>query len=442
MRVWTVPEGPTDEEFQRAQFDKFMEANPDITVELQFFAPDSYANAMQLAFTGGAEDAPDVFRQSGAGRLLLRDLHQRGWIQPLDEFLTDDFTSRFPDWVYDSQRSPLYVDGAAYGVPRPDPQVQALNPLFYNVDVLDRFGFSEPPSTWSEMREMAEVITTDGNREVYGTSGFGFLIMQRFAGTHPYGGDNEVPIDLRTGEPMASDGSFVDLVEFGQSMQRDEIFSPGWEAWGGRDAIQQMAAGRLGFYMFPIHHAYEIRKVNPDINLALAAPPMPDSGQVGTLRPRNENLGFWFMSSEARSAEAAWRVLDFFGSVEFQRAAFEAEKQISVIPEVYEGIEVDQDTQRLRELADELVRTQPDPFQVDPAAGEFYNAVVEDGPRPTVRERFNDSLKDASIDFASFAEEYDAQVDTVLEDVLGRGIIDSMDPFMFPGWDPLEDYIG
>lgn len=440
VRVWTVPEGPSDEAFQRAQFDTFMKDNPDVKVELQFFAPDAYGNAMQLAFTGGGDDVPDVFRQSGAGELLLRQVQRKGWIQPLDEFVTDDFTSRFPEWVF-ADGSPLLVDGDLYGVPRPDPRVQALRPLFYNIDVLDQFGFDAPPATWSEMREIAAKISTDGNNEVYGTAGLNFLTLQRLAGPQPYGNDNDPPISLLTGEPMFSDPSFQQMVEFGRGLQADQIFTPGWESWAGTDAIQQMAAGRLGFYMFPIFHAAEIRKANPEINLGIAPTPVPDGGRAGSLRPNNAVLGFWFMSSEAKSPEAAWRVLDFFGSEEFQRAAFQEVQQISVMPSVYDGIEVDEDTQAFRALADDLVRAQPDPYNRDPEVEVFFGDVREKSPKPPIGARIAEAIT-TGADFGAMAADYDAQVAAVIDEVLGEGVIESMDAFAFPDWNPLEDYEG
>src|SRR5699024_8798767 len=98
VRVWTVPEGPEDEAFQQRMFDQFMADNPDMEVELQFFPPPQYGNAMQLAFTGG-EDAPDVFRVGPGAR--LNDAVPKGWVASIEEFLTDDFRSRFPEFAYD-----------------------------------------------------------------------------------------------------------------------------------------------------------------------------------------------------------------------------------------------------------------------------------------------------------------------------------------------------
>lgn len=121
VRVWTIPvSGPEDEEFQRRQFDQFMADNPDVDVELTFFPADQFGNAMQLAFTSG-EDVPDVFRIAGGAGITLLSAYQRGWVQPLDEFVTDEFRQRFPEWLFNPANSPLFVDGEFYAVPRNDP---------------------------------------------------------------------------------------------------------------------------------------------------------------------------------------------------------------------------------------------------------------------------------------------------------------------------------
>ena len=117
VRFWTVVEGPDDEKFQRKMFDAFNSQHGDVQVDMQVFPSAQFGNAMQLAFTG-KKDAPDVFRVGPGAR--LDDAVPKGWAAPLDEFLDDDFTSRFPDYCYkDSAHSPLYRDGHAYAVPRP-----------------------------------------------------------------------------------------------------------------------------------------------------------------------------------------------------------------------------------------------------------------------------------------------------------------------------------
>ncbi|WP_129664016.1 ABC transporter substrate-binding protein [Phytoactinopolyspora endophytica] len=443
VRVWTVPTGPEDEQFQRAQFDQFAQDNPDVEVELQFFPPDQYANAMQLAFTGG-QDTPDVFRQSSGQGLDLRGAHGRGWVRPITEFLTDDFTARFPDYVYDPDRSPLYIDDEAWGVPNADPAVNGSRLLYYNIDVLGEFGFDAPPSTWSEMREMAAKITTDGGGRVYGTAPVGgalktAMILQNLAGPQPYRSDAEPPISLLTGEPAMSESSMVEMVELLQSMNSDEIFTPGWETWDPTQVLQQMAAGRLGMYIFPVFHAAELRKANADLNLGIASPPVPDSGRAGSRAPANGVMAWWMMSSEARSPEAAWRVLDFFGSVDFQRAAFEDQGQISIMPGVYEGIEVDEDTTRIREVAAEVVRNRPEPTDVDPAVEEFYENLVSNGPRPNPLERITEAIT-RGTDFRAAAEAYDEELAETIEAELERSDLGTMDAFVFPDWDPLEEY--
>ncbi|SEE28738.1 ABC transporter substrate-binding protein [Ruania alba] len=444
VRVWTVQSGPETEAFERAQLEAFGRRNPDIGVELQVLPPEQFANAMQLAFTGG-EDIPDVFRHSAGQGVHLRSALERGWVRPVTEFITDEFASRFPHWVYDGA-SALYVDGEAYGVPRADTFANGSRMLYYNVDILERFGFSGPPETWSEFREIAAKISTDGNNAVYGTALVGaniasFQILQNLAGPQHYRDDAETPISLLTGEPAMSEPSLVETVELLQAMNRQGSFTPGWETWAPSDAIQQMASGRLGMYIFPIFHAAQLRQANPDLNLGIARPPVPDAGRSGSRAPADTVLPWWMMSAEVRDPEAAWRLMDFYGSVEYQRAGFLEEQRISIMPGVYDGIDVDQDTLAIREIAQDLVRQRPSPSRRSPEADTFYDTLVADAPRPAPAELYVNAIVTES-DFAATAAEYDEAVTQLIDEKIAAGAIDSMEAFTFPDWDPLEDYEG
>lgn len=441
VRVWTVPASPEDEAFQTRKFDAFMADNPDVTVELQFFPQDQYGNAMQLAFSSG-EDAPDVFRMAGGAQITLPNAYSRGWVRPIDEFLTDEFRGRFPAWLFDPSTSPLIIGGEAYAVPRPDPALNALRPLFYNIDVLEANGYGEPPATWSEYREMATKITVDGSGSVYGTATYNMslaMVMQSLAGPQPYSDYHLPQISLLTGEPAMSEPTVVETLEFWQDLHRDSVLTPGWESWaGGPDIIQQMVQGRLAMYLAPIWHADELRLNGPDLNLGIAPTPIPDSGRAGSNPSRTGAAPFWSMSAEASNPEAAWRVLDFFGSLDFQQAAYQELGIDSLMPGVYEGVEVNEDTQRLRQISEDLVRLRPDPGIADLDALQFYEDLVAQGPTPAPGELMFDAVTNDK-DFAAMAEQYDADLAPVMEQLL-QGSDVSIDAFVYPDWDPLEDY--
>lgn len=438
VKFWTVVEGPDDEAFQRKMFEKFNKDHPDVAVEMQVFPPAQYGNAMQLAFTGG-EDGPDVFRVGPGAR--LNDAYPKGWAAPLDDYLTDDFRNRFPDYCYlKTEVSPLYRDGSAYAVPRADPYVEAQRPLLVNGDLLEKAGFSEPPKTWSEFAEVAGKITRDGGGKVFGTSVVTpnqHLVIQSFAGPQPYLSQITPPINLLDGKPMLSHPSMVASVEFWQQLNKDKVLTPGFESWKAPQAIQHMAGGRLAMYIFPLFHVNQLRQTNPDLNLVLAEPPMPDDGRKGSIAPVDA-APFWLMSAQSKVKDAAWQVLDFLGSVEFQQAAFLEVKQMSIMEQVYEGIEVDPDTKRLREMAADLVRTRPEPNYRNPKTRDFYTDLQAKGPKPPPADVAFAALT-RGTPFKPEAAKYDEAMAAAMEKLFDEHDVSAED-FTFADWDPMQEY--
>ncbi|MGD7707686.1 ABC transporter substrate-binding protein [Microlunatus sp. Y2014] len=438
IRVWTVPEGPDDEKFQTEIFEQFNKDHTDVEVELQFFPPPQYGNALQLAFTGG-QDAPDVFRVGGGAR--LNDAHPKGWVAPLDDFITDEFKARFPSWVYDPEQSPLYRDGSPMAVPRPDPFVEAIRVLYCNEELLTQAGFSAPPKTWGEFAEMTKKITADSGGRAYGGAIVGntpnHLTMAALAGPQGWRGYGQPLLDLLTGKPAMAEPGLVKTIEFWQDLHQAGALTPGWESWDATQAIQQMAAGRLAMYTFPLFHTFQLRDANPDLKLVLAPPPDPDEGRAGSVG-QVDAAPFWMMSTACTEKEAAWQVLDFFGSVEFQQPAFVELQQMSLIEAVYEGVEVGPDVTRLREIADDIVRAHPQPDIDNPAVGDMYNELVAKGPKPNPREVFFEAITKGS-DYAATAEAYDTQISTLLETLLPQHEV-TADDLTFADWDPMTDY--
>ncbi|MGD7707681.1 ABC transporter substrate-binding protein [Microlunatus sp. Y2014] len=438
VKFWTVTDGPEDAAYQERMYAQFNDDHPDVHIELVTFPPQQFGNALQLAFTGG-EDVPDVFRAGSGAR--LDDVYEKGWAAPLDEFLTEEFTSRFPDYCYvDTDRSPLYRGGHAYTVPRSDPFIHGQRPMYCNADLLEQAGASEPPRTWSEFAELAAKITKDGQGRAFGTSVVAdnpaHWVMQCFAGPQPYDNYGPPPINLLDGTPMMSHPSMVATVDFWRQLVTDQVLTTGWESWKPDQAIQHMTSGRLAMYMFPLFHANELRKANPDLNLVLAAPPMPDDGRKGSLAQLSD-VGQWFMSSTSQVKEAAWQVLDFLGSVEYQRGAFQELGQTSILPGVYEGIELDAHAVQLREMADELVRNRPDPTFREPAFPAFYADLGAKAPKPLPRELWFSGMTAGGYQAA--AEKYDEELAATMATLVDEHGI-TTEAFTFGDWDPLQDY--
>lgn len=93
---------------------------------------------------------------------MIADFIEIGALAPMDEFITDDMRERY-----------LYLDngvmmGAQYAFPF---VVGSPRIMFYNRDILEANGITEPPSTWEGFVEVAKKIDIDpdgdGARDIY-----------------------------------------------------------------------------------------------------------------------------------------------------------------------------------------------------------------------------------------------------------------------------------
>ena len=78
--------------------------------------------------------------------------------------LSERFTDRMKENHLDGTLQTVEYDGKTWGVP----WFTDAGMLFYRRDLLERAGFSEPPTTWDEMKEMARKVKADlGARDGY-----------------------------------------------------------------------------------------------------------------------------------------------------------------------------------------------------------------------------------------------------------------------------------
>lgn len=151
------------------------------------------------------------------------------WIEDTPELNTEDFISS----IYDPY---TLVDGRRYGLPFDgDTHV-----LFYNKEILERNGFTEPPATWDEYLEISKTITENESADgVYGAAVFGQsspLILgasyaNRLAG---FGGefvDADGNPTINTPEAVAAAENLVESVQYAYPTAAETDFGVGNGAW-------------------------------------------------------------------------------------------------------------------------------------------------------------------------------------------------------------------
>lgn len=144
-----APEDPTQLDPLRERIAEFQEQNPGITVELEAVPFDSLRTTLQPQLRSG--EGPDVFNW-GSGPAFGGALAEAGVLY--------DLTAAYEeyDWpIYGFAKEQVTFDGKVMGVPG---EMETIG-LYYNVDLFEELGISEP-TTVAELEAAAEKIKAAG----------------------------------------------------------------------------------------------------------------------------------------------------------------------------------------------------------------------------------------------------------------------------------------
>ena len=137
----------------------------------------SYGDYLQTVLTGRlAGQAPDIYNVYSIWAAQMVD---NGVLaEPpakLESFIRDGYSGGTVDAAT--------IDGTLWGVPTE----ASVYMLVSNMALLREAGFDAPPTTWDELRDMAEAITTRNDQGRIDTAGFAFAKSSSGAGlVHPF----------------------------------------------------------------------------------------------------------------------------------------------------------------------------------------------------------------------------------------------------------------
>ena len=159
VRIWlptfgSDPQGTMDFELWDTILGDYLGGRGiEYVLEIAWAGPEKYLTAIS------SQTGPDVGYMYME---MIANFIEIGALAPMDEFITDDMRKRY-----------LYLDngvmmGAQYAFPF---VVGSPRIMFYNRDILEANGITEPPSTWEGFVEVAKKIDIDpdgdGARDIY-----------------------------------------------------------------------------------------------------------------------------------------------------------------------------------------------------------------------------------------------------------------------------------
>ena len=314
-----------DMDYMQEQVDKYNATNTDnIEVEMKVMA-DNYNQAVEVAFA--SNQAPDIFKNYD-----FQTYVSKGYFAPLDQLLSKDFLAKFDGLLIED----IYAkEGHVYLLPN----TGQFWRLLYNVDLLEKAGYTEPPKTLDEMVEVAKKITEQGKAEgVYGfasnfKNGSGFTRPAYASGSLSSETSHE-GFNYKTGE--FDFGMFRDIAQSLHQMKVDGSMMPGVESLDIDPLRAQFAQGKIGMY---VNHSSEpavySSQFPTDIRWSTALVPTKDGEHNGVTWVNAS--GYVGISTQSDKQEAAAKFLEYLYTLELRKDYQEKGLGLSVLPYVNEA---------------------------------------------------------------------------------------------------------
>ncbi|MEV4199789.1 ABC transporter substrate-binding protein [Micromonospora globbae] len=440
IKVMLVPDPTGASQFYREQFDRFEEKNPDIEVQIIENPTDQQVNAIELSFQQG--DPPDVFRAQDNGFDRIFD---RGWIAPLDQYVTDEFTSRFPEGSLDPATSGLHRDGKLYTLPLVWGKWSVVRFLLVNNTAAKVGGITTAPKTWEELEQAAAAITRAGGGRTFGFAGLWSKsnlarMFQHTAG--PSSIDNG--IDLRTGRAAINHPSLAAAVDLLTRMHAAKTMTPGWESWTDASKVHTaFAKGELAMFLAAPYQINEVRKLNPQLDMTIAAVPVPAAGRGGYSGQTASFSPLWSMSAQSKHPEQAWKVMDFLASKDFHRAYYEKFGTLTALESAWQDKAASNaDQKAIMDIAAETVRLIPNPVLASKGGKELMSAIRGKQDLQWSEIALPAILRNQPFDRAAadLNAKLDAFIDEQAKAISAKGTPASRADLTFPTWNPLQPF--
>ena len=260
-----------------------------VVVDVVAIPWDSVDQKLTTAVASG--QGPDVVQ---IGLSKLRTFADAGALMELDPLLGGHpalAADNFADGVAGAATA---INGSIVSVP----WVSDTRVLFYRSDILAGAGFSEPPKTWDELRDMAKVLAARGEGQ------YGYYIPQW---------DNALPIVLTWGQGgsvVDADGNVTfDTPEFATAVDiYAGLYSDGSVPTNGDfDQTQGFISGIAPMLISGPYLAKSVAGAAPELDGKWSAAVVP-SAKAGTSLLAGSNMGIWHNTEQ--SAEAL-QLLEF-----------------------------------------------------------------------------------------------------------------------------------
>lgn len=429
--------------FEKPMFAQYEKTRPNVAIQYDAATGPRIKEAIPLAARNNS--LPDAFVMPGD--VPTQVAINEGWIQPIDDLVPDFETwkKRFPPsaflegiHVFGGKTYTFPVNGSGrYG-----------NMIMFDSEYLAKADVDPVAErfTWSSFRQACKKITAQGDGDYYALMTAGDQLagvasaFARMAGWRGVDG-----MDPLTGEFNYTAPELEAAIEVLLAIASDKSIFPGYIAMElpvARKRMPQRIAAMIfnGAWDIP-----EYRSVDYDFKIAL--PPTGDDKKAHPVSYREAGENFTYVSADSELGHVVGEIFGYMGSLQGQINMIRlAEGNIaSVMPRANQTAkreDLDPQAAASWDVSDQLMRVAPmvEARNPDVAAVVLARKPVTPSLEDLVEGIFSDQIDDIPKALKTLNDASERSLDQAIDTARGKGAEISRDDWVFPNWDPAQDY--
>jgi multiple sugar transport system substrate-binding protein len=411
ITVWT--NNRHDLEYMNKVVDEFNKTNDHIQIDY-VVQTENYVNLLTMAANSG--QSPDVFSQVEAES--FKDFTEGSIIQPLNEYMTDEFKK--VNEVDEHKYEGYNVQGdKIYWVPCGK---RSGSRIVYNKEIFDKLGLQVPKKI-SELPAVSKAITEAGNGEFYG------IIFPGASGPFERWLEHSAEMSGITlynyKEGKFDFTGFKPYLEMVRQLFADNSVFPGSASMKIDPVRVQFSEGHVGIHANASQEATVLTEQFPaKIEWGVAQLPTLD-GEIRGKEACSPNTG-WMMSGSTEHTKEAWEVIEYFGSENVLKGYFEGGYALPISKYMEDKI----DKTKIGRMAD--------------FSGADYEAVLPVPPSVTPEgENYRDALWNACLPEGGSIDETIAKLNKTYNEALDKEVkMGKTKRLVIKDYDPLNPNAG
>jgi multiple sugar transport system substrate-binding protein len=438
--------GDSKAEFFRAFFPKYTEAHPNITIDYQPLPETELQKLVSIGVQSG--NAPDIF-QTPPG-VTSAQMVAEGWIRALDDVIPDfeAWKAHYPPGVL--VEGVTMFNGKTYAFPYlSNRQYSTL--CLYDRAAMEATGYdpAEKPLTWDEFRDAARKMTEQGGGQSYGlviagkaTARWAITVSSLAAMAGAKGGE----MDWTTGEYNYTSDQFLAAIDLLLALRDDGSIFPGSLQFSPPEAEARLPQGVARMCLQGPWNIPQWIRNNPDFDFGVAGQPVPNSGEPLPLGMGPGAFIPMWLYSGSKHPEIAADLYSYISSLDGQKAFARLTQGFPppILPEAQEASADALDPRVIRayDIFDEQLRLQPSPSVRNPDTAQvsLERKAVTPNFGEVIQGLFAGQLDDPKAAMQDLKDRMDAELERSIEAAREKGAEVSRDDWVFPNWDPTQDY--